>query len=85
MEKNHSTLGVKVATAGTLVVGALLTVMAGMASATAPSVGDTTTDAISDWSDQALEMWPAALGAGLALWGVTILVRFGKRVFGAAK
>lgn len=63
-----------------------LVAFAGAASAqAAPTVGETTTDALQSWSDQALDMWPAALAAGMALFGVTLLIRFGKRVFGVSK
>lgn len=51
-----------------------------LASATTDAVGT----AIESVSDDALLLLPVSLAAGLALWGVPVLIRFGKRIFGAA-
>jgi hypothetical protein len=66
-----------------LVVAAIVG-FAGAASAQAVEVGDQVTTSLQDWSDQALAMVPAALAAGLALFGVAILIGFGKRIFRSA-
>jgi|GEM_PF-5863808 len=50
-------------------------------SPTAQSIGD----AIGGVSDDALLLLPIALAAGLAMWGAPVLIRFGKRIFGAAR
>ncbi|MCU1356111.1 MAG: hypothetical protein JWM89_1529 [Acidimicrobiales bacterium] len=64
----------------TLVVG-----FATVAGATSGDPGTLVTGALQDWSDQAVAMIPAALAAGLALFGVAVLIRFGKRIFKAAQ
>lgn len=52
-----------------------------LASATTTAIGD----AIEAVSTDALLLLPVALTAGLAMWGAPTLIRFGKRIFGAAK
>lgn len=48
------------------------------------ATGQAILDSIEALSDDALLLIPGALAAGVALWGVTILIRFARRVFGAA-
>lgn len=82
MEKLSSKIGAGAA----LVVGLVTTVMVGIASAQAdPTVGETVSEGMVDTKDQAMEMWPVILVAGLAMFSVTLLIRFGKRVFGASR
>jgi len=70
-------------------VAVVSTVLLGFATAvsaqTPPAIGTQVSDGMQDWSDQAQAMVPALITAGLALFGVTLLIRFGKRVFGASK
>lgn len=50
----------------------------------ATATTDAIVDAIEAVQTDALLILPGALAAGLALWGVPVLIGFGKRIFGSA-